>query len=112
MLDNDWIDEFIQEVKKLAYDIPVPNPYTPMLLSHCLEAERRLVEEHSEAENAGFRAFKALLDTYPTAIVAASRSVAEMEQSSSASLTSAKVDLHDLALRIADETWPDGSLRP
>ena len=47
MTDDSWIDDFIQEVKKLAYDIPPPNPYTAMLLSHCLEAERhRLRERH------------------------------------------------------------------
>jgi hypothetical protein len=111
MTNRAWIDDFIQEVKKLAYDIPPPNPYSAMLLSHCLEAERRLVEEHFETEKAGFQAFKALLNTYPSDIVQTSRSVAEMEQSYSASPTSAKIDLHDLALRIADETWLDGSLR-
>jgi hypothetical protein len=56
MPDNDWVDEFIQEVKKLAYDIPAPNPYTPMLLAHCLEAERRRADENHERENARFRA--------------------------------------------------------
>jgi hypothetical protein len=58
MPDNDWIDEFIQEVKKLAYDIPAPNPYTPMLLAHCLEAERRRAGENSQIEDVRFRALR------------------------------------------------------
>ncbi|MET0430561.1 MAG: hypothetical protein ABW026_18935 [Microvirga sp.] len=55
MADDGWIDDFILEVKKLAYDMPVPNPYTPMLLSHCLAAERRRREEVFEIEDARFR---------------------------------------------------------
>jgi hypothetical protein len=55
MADETWIDDFILEVKKLAYDIPVPNPYTPMLLSHCLTAERRRRQEIFEIEDARFR---------------------------------------------------------
>jgi hypothetical protein len=61
MPDDDWIDEFIQEIKKLAYDIPAPNPYTAMLLSHCLEAERRRSGERYEIEEARFRSLFALL---------------------------------------------------
>ena len=61
MRDDDWIDEFIQEIKKLAYDIPAPNPYTAMLLSHCLEAERRRSGERYEIEEARFRSLFALL---------------------------------------------------
>ena len=61
MSENDWIDEFIQEVKKLAYDIPAPNPYTPMLLSHCLEAERRRAGENYDLEDARFRALTDVL---------------------------------------------------
>jgi hypothetical protein len=56
MADETWIDEFIMEVKKLAYDMPVPNPYTPVLLSHCLEAERRRLGEKYRIEDAKFRA--------------------------------------------------------
>ena len=112
MPDNDWVDEFIQEVKKLAYDIPGPNPYTPLLLSHCLEAERRLVEEHSENENAGFEAFKTLLNTYPSAITKAKRFVAQKEMGSLDPSASAKFNLHNIAFGIADETWPDGRLGP
>jgi hypothetical protein len=55
MLDDDWIDDFIQEVRKLAYDMPAPNPYTPMLLSHCLDAERRRSGQKCEIEDARFR---------------------------------------------------------
>ncbi len=62
MPDDDWIDEFIQEIKKLAYDIPAPNPYTAMLLSHCLEAERRRSGERYEIEEARFRSLCALLE--------------------------------------------------
>ncbi len=61
MTNDDRIDEFIQEIKKLAYDIPAPNPYTAMLLSHCLEAERRRSGERYEIEEARFRSFFALL---------------------------------------------------
>ena len=61
MPDDDWIDEFIQEIRKLAYDIPAPNPYTAMLLSHCVEAERRRSGERYEIEDARFRALCALL---------------------------------------------------
>jgi hypothetical protein len=63
MPDNDWVDEFIQEVKKLAYDIPAPNPYTPMLLAHCLEAERRRAGENYEREDARFRALTDFLSS-------------------------------------------------
>jgi hypothetical protein len=63
MPDNDWVDEFIQEVKKLAYDIPAPNPYTPMLLAHCLEAERRRAGENYEREGARFRALTDFLSS-------------------------------------------------
>jgi hypothetical protein len=57
MTDDSWIDDFIQEVKKLAYDIPPPNPYTAMLLSHCVEAERHLLKERYAIEDAKFKAF-------------------------------------------------------
>ena len=51
MVEDTWVDEFIQEVKKLAYDIPPPNPYTAMLLSHCVEAERhRIREKYARAD--------------------------------------------------------------
>lgn len=60
-MQNDWIDEFIQEVKKLAYDMPAPNPYTPMLLAHCLEAERHRVDENMAAEAARFRALSYMM---------------------------------------------------
>ena len=56
MTDDSWIDDFIQEVKKLAYDIPPPNPYTAMLLSHCLEAERHRLRERHKTEDAKFKA--------------------------------------------------------
>jgi hypothetical protein len=62
MTNDDWIDDFLQEVKKLAYDMPAPNPYTPMLLSHCLEAERRRSGEKSEIEDARFRSLCSLLN--------------------------------------------------
>ena len=52
MVEDTWVDEFIQEVKKLAYDIPPPNPYTAMLLSHCVEAERHRLREKYEVEDA------------------------------------------------------------
>lgn len=63
MADEAWIDDFILEVKKLAYDMPVPNPYTPMLLSHCLAAERRRREEVFEIEDARFRSLCDVLNT-------------------------------------------------
>lgn len=63
MADETWIDEFILEVKKLAYDMPVPNPYTPMLLSHCLAAERKRREEIFEIEDARFRSLCDVLST-------------------------------------------------
>jgi hypothetical protein len=66
MADEAWIDDFILEVKKLAYDIPVPNPYTPMLLSHCLAAERRRREEIFEIEDARFRSLCDVLNTLAT----------------------------------------------
>jgi len=56
MNDDTWVDEFIQEVKKLAYDIPPPNPYTAMLLSHCVEAERHRLREKYKVEDAKFSA--------------------------------------------------------
>jgi hypothetical protein len=56
MSDSAWVDEFIQEVKKLAYDIPPPNPYTAMLLFHCVEAERHRLNEKYNAEDAKFNA--------------------------------------------------------
>ena len=55
MMDDDWIGEFLQEVKKLAYDMPAPNPYTRRLQAHCLEAERRRSSEICEIEEARFR---------------------------------------------------------
>jgi hypothetical protein len=57
MVEDIWVDEFIQEVKKLAYDIPPPNPYTAMLLSHCVEAERHRVKEKCELADSEFRAY-------------------------------------------------------
>jgi len=66
MANDNWIDEFIQEVKKLAYDIPAPNPYTPMLLSHCLEAERRRAGDNYEIVDARFRALCDFLNTQDT----------------------------------------------
>jgi hypothetical protein len=63
MADDGWIDDFILEVKKLAYDMPVPNPYTPMLLSHCLAAERRRREEVFEIEDARFRSLCDVLNS-------------------------------------------------
>jgi hypothetical protein len=54
--EDTWVDEFIQEVKKLAYDIPPPNPYTAMLLSHCVEAERHRVKEKCAVADAEFDA--------------------------------------------------------
>ncbi len=56
MAENTWVDEFIQEVKKLAYDIPPPNPYTAMLLAHCIEAERHRLREKYSLEDAKFSA--------------------------------------------------------
>lgn len=56
MAEDTWVDEFIQEVKKLAYDIPPPNPYTAMLLSHCIEAERHRLSERYKLEDAKFSA--------------------------------------------------------
>jgi hypothetical protein len=56
MVEDTWVDEFIQEVKKLAYDIPPPNPYTAMLLSHCVEAERHRVREKYALADAEFNA--------------------------------------------------------
>jgi hypothetical protein len=56
MAEDTWVDEFIQEVKKLAYDIPPPNPYTAMLLSHCIEAERHRLREKYRLEDAKFSA--------------------------------------------------------
>ena len=56
MIEDTWVDQFIQEVKKLAYDIPPPNPYTAMLLSHCVEAERQRLREKYELEDAKFSA--------------------------------------------------------
>jgi hypothetical protein len=56
MIEDTWVDEFIQEVKKLAYDIPPPNPYTAMLLSHCIEAERHRVGEKYALADADFNA--------------------------------------------------------
>ncbi len=54
MVEDTWVDEFIQEVKKLAYDIPPPNPYTAMLLSHCVEAERHRIREKYARADAEF----------------------------------------------------------
>ena len=56
MVEDTWVDEFIQEVKKLAYDIPPPNPYTAMLLSHCVEAERNRIREKYTRADAEFNA--------------------------------------------------------
>ena len=56
MTEDTWVDQFIQEVKKLAYDIPPPNPYTATSLSHCVEAERHRLREKYEVEDAKFSA--------------------------------------------------------
>ena len=52
-----WVDEFIQEGKKLAYAIPPPSPYTAMLLSHCIEAERHRVKENYALAVAKYSAY-------------------------------------------------------
>jgi hypothetical protein len=61
MADKASIDEFIQEIKKLAYDLPPPNPYPAMLLSHRGEAERHRLNEKYNVEDARFAALCAPL---------------------------------------------------
>lgn len=49
-MSDTWIDQFIAAVKEVAFDIPAPNAYTPVLVELCLAAERIRAEENHRQE--------------------------------------------------------------